>query len=139
MNKTGLLLISFIFVFLAAYSQGNITIPKKKYVTKQLSGSITLDGIPEEEAWNAVEWGGEFIQWQPNENVPPSQQTNFKILYDERFLYIAYRCHDLAAEQLGQPFRSERRHGPLALRRQIATERSRDINHAQRGRSDISQ
>jgi len=100
MNKTGLLLISFIFVFLAAYSQGNITIPKKKYVTKQLSGSITLDGIPEEEAWNAVEWGGEFIQWQPNENVPPSQQTNFKILYDERFLYIAYRCHDLAADSI---------------------------------------
>src|SRR5678810_53247 len=30
----------------------------------------------------------------------PSQQTNFKILYDEKFLYIAYRCHDLQPDSI---------------------------------------
>jgi len=43
----------------------------------------------------------------PRQGVPafrrgkaPSQQTNFKILYDEKFLYIAYRCHDLAPDSI---------------------------------------
>ena len=99
--KTGLLIILFFFLGVVAYgNSGDTVIPKKKYFTKQLQGSITLDGIPQEEAWDAVEWGGDFIQWQPNEGVPPSQQTDFKILYDEKFLYIAYRCHDLSADSI---------------------------------------
>jgi hypothetical protein len=95
MNKTGLLVTSFLFAMVTAFGNaGDTVIPRKKYVTQQLNGVITLDGIPQEEAWNAVAWGGDFIQWQPNEGKAPSQQTNFKILYDERFLYVAYRCHD---------------------------------------------
>src|SRR4026208_810702 len=100
MNKTGLLLISFIFVFLTVYSQSDTVIPKNKYFTKQLNGSIPLDGIPQEEAWNAVEWGGDFTQWMPNEGKAPSQQTSFKILYDDKYLYIGYRCHDLAPDSI---------------------------------------
>lgn len=75
-------------------------ISRKKYFTKSLTGSITLDGIPSEEAWNAVEWGGDFIQNQPHEGDAPSQQTNFKILYDDKFLYIAYRCFDQAPDSI---------------------------------------
>ena len=73
---------------------------KKKYFTKKWTGDINLDGIPGEEAWNAVEWGGDFVQYQPNEGQPPSQPTSFKILYDEKFLYIAYRCHDAAPDSI---------------------------------------
>jgi hypothetical protein len=100
MNKTCLLIIFLNFLFLTAKSNPADTIVKKKYFTKQLSSAITLDGIPNEEGWNAVEWGGDFIQWQPNEGKPPSQETNFKILYDEKFLYIGYRCHDQAADSI---------------------------------------
>ena len=100
MNKT-ILLVLFLFFFFTAYSDpGDSVIVKKKYYTKPLSGSITLDGIVKEEAWNAVEWGSDFTQSQPNEGKAPSQQTNFKILYDEKFLYIAYRCYDLAPDSI---------------------------------------
>lgn len=75
-------------------------IVRKKYYTQRLNGAIVLDGIPSEDAWNAVEWGGDFIQWQPNEGKPPSQQTSFKILYDDKFLYIAYRAHDQAPDSI---------------------------------------
>ncbi|NII28441.1 carbohydrate binding family 9 domain-containing protein [Pseudoflavitalea sp. X16] len=87
---------------LAAAAQTNPadTIIRKQYFTQSLSGSITLDGIPSEEAWNAVEWGGDFTQWQPNDGKPPSQPTSFKILYDKQFLYIAYRCHDAAPDSI---------------------------------------
>lgn len=76
------------------YAQGDTLIPKKRYDTKRLSGDITLDGVPNEEAWNQVEWGGNFTQWQPNEGKAPSQPTQFKILYDNKFLYVAYNCID---------------------------------------------
>jgi hypothetical protein len=78
----------------ALASPGDSVVTKKKYFTKRLSGAINLDGIPSEEAWNSVEWGGDFTQWQPNEGQRPSQETQFKILYDDRSLYIAYRCKD---------------------------------------------
>jgi len=101
MNKTNLLPILALFLFtLAKGNSRDTVIEKKKYFTQRLTGSITLDGIPHEEAWNAVEWGGDFIQWQPNEGKAPSQQTNFKILYDDKFLYIGYQCHDLAPDSI---------------------------------------
>jgi hypothetical protein len=89
------------FVFLTAFcQQGDTSIVRKKYFTKPLAGNIVLDGIPSEDAWNAVEWGGNFIQWQPSEGKPPSQETNFKIAYDDKFLYIAYRCYDLQPDSI---------------------------------------
>ena len=101
MNRSLLLLISGVFIFTSARSNpADTTIEKKKYFTKHLSHSITLDGIPKEDAWNSVEWGGNFIQWQPNEGKEPAQQTNFKILYDDKFLYIAYRCNDAAPDSI---------------------------------------
>jgi hypothetical protein len=86
--------------FVALSNPGDSIIIKKKYFTKQLTSPITLDGIPAEEAWDQVEWGGDFVQYMPNEGKPPSQETNFKILYDEKFLYVAYRCHDLASDSI---------------------------------------
>ena len=47
-------------------------------------------------------WGGDFIQYQPKENAPPYQKTQFKILYDEKFLLIAYRCFDTAPDSIVQ-------------------------------------
>lgn len=89
------------FMFLTAYSNpADSVMIKKKYLTSKRIGSITLDGLPEEEAWDKVQWGGDFTQWQPHEGKPASQQTSFKILYDERFLYIAYRCHDSAPDSV---------------------------------------
>src|SRR5262245_46294709 len=101
MSKTNLFLILTVFHFITANSQtGDTSVPKKKYFTQRLQGEITLDGVLKEDAWNAVEWGGDFIQWQPHEGVAPSQQTNFKILYDDKFMYIGYQCHDLAPDSI---------------------------------------
>lgn len=101
MRRTGSLLCLLMLLSVTALSNpGDSVIVKKKYVTQRLQGAITLDGKPEEEAWNGVEWGGDFIQWQPAEGQPPAQQTAFKILYDETFLYIAYRCYDKAPDSI---------------------------------------
>ncbi|OQP45380.1 hypothetical protein A4D02_33835 [Niastella koreensis] len=70
------------------------TVARRSYTTQHIQGNILLDGIPSEDAWNSVAWTGDFTQWQPNEGKAPHQPTEFKILYDEKYLYIAYHCID---------------------------------------------
>ena len=101
MTKACLLILFSSFLCLTAKSDpGDSILTKKKYFTSKLNSSITLDGKPQEEAWNQVEWGGDFTQWQPNEGKEPYQESNFKILYDDKFLYVAYRCHDTAPDSI---------------------------------------
>src|SRR5690349_5458052 len=95
-----ILVIFLISVTHSAIAQSDSAIQRKKYFTQRLSGTITLDGNPNEEAWNAVEWGGDFTQWQPNEGKAPHQPSNFKILYDDHFLYVAYQCHDVSSDSI---------------------------------------
>ena len=101
MRQACLLLTCLTMFSLSTLSQGkDSAIVRKKYFTSRLNGEITLDGVPAEKAWDAVEWGGDFIQFAPYEGNAPSQPTSFKILYDEKFLYIAYRCYDLAPDSI---------------------------------------
>jgi len=103
MKKNCLLIFCYVFAFITAKSDpaDTTSIPKKAYHTNRLTGApIVLDGIPSEEAWNAVEWAGNFTQWQPNGGNAPSQPTRFKILYDDKFLYVAYNCLDAAPDSI---------------------------------------
>ena len=101
MRHTLLLTIFLNAISLAALCQAkDSAIHRKAYNTARLRGEITLDGIPKEDAWNEVEWGGDFVQMSPDEGKPPSQPTSFKILYDDKFLYIAYRCHDVSPDSI---------------------------------------
>lgn len=101
MNKIIVLAILLQLIFVPGDAQpGDSTIPKKKYLTQKLSTELILDGIPNEDAWNAVEWGSDFIQYQPNEGKAPSQPTSFKIIYDDKFLYIGYQCHDQSPDSV---------------------------------------
>lgn len=85
----------------ALSNPADTVIQKKRYDTKRITGSgITLDGIPNEDAWEAVDWAGGFTQWQPNDGAPPSQPTEFKILYDNKYLYVAYNCIDNAPDSI---------------------------------------
>ena len=71
-------------------------VPKKIYVTASVDENAppTIDGLLNDPVWNTVEWAGDYIENQPDENTPPSQQTKFKIVYDNKYLYIGVRCMD---------------------------------------------
>ena len=77
-----------------------LNIPKKQYFTQKMTVPIRLDGVLDDKAWDDVQWAGDFLQYQPNEGKAPSQPTSFKILYDDKFLYVAYRCHDSAPDSV---------------------------------------
>jgi len=84
------LLILMLFSVIKAETQ-----EKRIYQTAR-SGSEkpVIDGKIDDEVWNKVEWAGDFIQRTPYENETPSQETKFKILYDDRNIYFGFRAYD---------------------------------------------
>jgi Domain of unknown function (DUF5916)/Carbohydrate family 9 binding domain-like len=89
-----------IFAQKETQTKDKATFEKKIYTTKKMESTIKLDGILDDKAWDEVAWAGDFTQFRPSEGKAPSQATSFKILYDEKFLYIGYRCHDTAPDSI---------------------------------------
>jgi hypothetical protein len=88
---------SILIVGVAASASADATgaYERRVYTTRHCgSGSPNMDGIPNEACWAQVEWASDFVQWQPTEGDPPSEQTSFKVLYDEDAIYFAFRAHD---------------------------------------------
>jgi len=99
MKRSSTLIVA-LFLATSLFSQDE-KIEKKSYLTARVNGvAPLLDGLISEAAWNQVEWGGDFVQFQPNEGEAPSQPTNFKILYDDKNLYVAIRAFDSEPEKI---------------------------------------
>ncbi|MCH7513564.1 MAG: carbohydrate binding family 9 domain-containing protein [Bacteroidetes bacterium] len=93
-------LTAFVFIFHSFTVYAHTWIPadsikKKTYTTARIKGQpLVIDGVLDDPAWEQVAWGNDFIQWSPNEREDPAQQTVFKILYDEKNLYVGIRAYD---------------------------------------------
>lgn len=65
-----------------------------EYTVKRATGKIVLDGLPDEEDWTAAASVGDFqfpwMSWTPGDK----EQTEVKLLWDDTFLYLAFRCDD---------------------------------------------
>src|SRR6266849_2815112 len=55
---------------------------------------ITLDGVLDEAAWRDAPVATGFLQSEPNEGEPASEQTEVRVLYDDANLYIGMFAHD---------------------------------------------
>ncbi|MEM9991888.1 MAG: carbohydrate binding family 9 domain-containing protein, partial [Bacteroidota bacterium] len=76
-------------------------IPTQVYTTQKIEGeSPTLDGMLNESAWTKVVWSTAYTQREPDFGEAPLQQTAFKILYDEDFVYVGFRCFDTAPDEI---------------------------------------
>ena len=74
---------------------------RKKYTALRLVNKPPgINGILDDSCWKEGVWAGGFIQVSPYEGDPPSQETEFKILYDDKFIYAAIRCHDTEPEKI---------------------------------------
>lgn len=51
-----------------------------------------VDGLINDEIWKNVQWASDFTVSNPNNGEAPQRQTKFKILYDEKNLYVAFRA-----------------------------------------------
>lgn len=90
--------ISFIAMLVLFVSNGfamQAPVEKRIYTANKINPHPpVIDGMLNDEIWKKNEWAGNFTQWEPNEGKEPSQNTEFKIYYDDKNLYIAIRAYD---------------------------------------------
>ena len=75
---------------------------KKVYTTVKIDNANVpiIDGLLNDSVWDNVKWAGDFTEFEPDNNTDPSQETKFKILYDNNNLYIAVRAYDSEPEKI---------------------------------------
>ncbi len=75
----------------------------KTYTTQRLNPAPPIiDGRLSDTAWGQVPWGDNFTQKAPYEGKKPSEQTRFKIMYDDKNLYVGIRAYDTKADKISR-------------------------------------
>ncbi|GAB5472265.1 MAG: hypothetical protein Mars2KO_03640 [Maribacter sp.] len=101
MQKTLFFALTFSCLFLES-GLAQDSIPKRIYTTFYLGDAIPpkIDGRIDDPSWDLVDWSGNYVEWSPDENTEPSYPTKLKILYDDKSLFVAFRCYDNEPEKI---------------------------------------
>ena len=78
-------------------SGGSVVVPPEKAVPQMVpkaASPIVIDGRPDEAAWQSARVLKDFYQTSPGYNTAPSKPTEVRLLYDDKNLYVAFRCWD---------------------------------------------
>jgi len=67
---------------------------RRYYATRLESEAPAIDGKIDEPAWKEGNWAGDFVQREPYDGKAPTQQTRFKVVYNDEAVYIAIRAYD---------------------------------------------
>jgi hypothetical protein len=77
---------------------GNVPVPPEKAraikIPKTGLNSVTIDGRIDEEIWKNAAVFKDFVQTGPGDNIAPSKPTEVYMMYDEKNLYVAFKCWD---------------------------------------------
>ncbi|MCJ7446845.1 MAG: carbohydrate binding family 9 domain-containing protein [Bacteroidales bacterium] len=73
---------------------------KKRYQATKVQVAPEINGILDDEAWNEGTWIDDFIQNEPYNGKQASQRTEFKILFDEDNLYVAFKAFDTSPDSI---------------------------------------
>ena len=61
---------------------------EKELIVNSIKGGINIDGLSNEIQWEKVKWSSSFWMWRPTDSIQANKQTRFKMLRDEKNLYI---------------------------------------------------
>jgi hypothetical protein len=94
LNKARLILIITFLncIALSLQSQSDTSSLNHPLLINRLSQSIIFDGIPDEEAWQSIS-PLKMIMYQPVFGKEPSEETDVRIGYDNRYLYVGGRMN----------------------------------------------
>jgi hypothetical protein len=98
MRITALFLITFLFTSLFAQKpQKEI----KTYIAARVNSSApVINGNLDDEIWSKARTSSGFTQTDPIEGSRPSEKTAFKILYDDKNLYVALIAYDSEPDKI---------------------------------------
>ncbi|MBN1253434.1 MAG: carbohydrate binding family 9 domain-containing protein [Bacteroidales bacterium] len=78
----------------------NSQVERKLYVAKRITDAPIIDGYISEEVWDFADKDTSFIQYMPYNGKKPSQITDFRILYDDKALYVAAFLYDNSPDSI---------------------------------------
>jgi hypothetical protein len=61
-----------------------------------------IDGTLDDEVWGRAQSTGNYVQWDPDNGEPVSEQTTIQVAYDHRFIYVAIRCFDRTPDNISR-------------------------------------
>ncbi len=76
---------------------GNVPVPAEKaypITIPKIGPGIVIDGKVDEEIWKNAAVFKDFVQTGPGDNIAPSKPTEVYVMYDEKNMYIAFKCWD---------------------------------------------
>ncbi|MDR0750349.1 MAG: carbohydrate binding family 9 domain-containing protein [Tannerellaceae bacterium] len=77
--------------------------PGKPLAATRISAPPVIDGALRDDCWeNAGEWYGAFVQQQPDEGKPETEETCLKVLYDNHNIYVAFRALDAEPDRINR-------------------------------------
>ena len=80
--------------FLFSFNDGRENQQKYGIKIKRAVDEIRLDGKLEEKAWQEADFGSNFVQKNPVPGVKAVLHTEFRLTYDDNFLYVSAVCMD---------------------------------------------
>ncbi|GAB5475330.1 MAG: hypothetical protein Mars2KO_34290 [Maribacter sp.] len=79
----------------------------KSFTVKFVSETIVPDGILDEPIWEMADGADEFWEYFPLDTIQARKQSEIKILYDDKNLYIAIRAESSGANYATQSLRRD--------------------------------
>jgi hypothetical protein len=68
---------------------------KRVYLSRHINPHApAIDGRGDDPCWEKAAWSGGFTQTDPRCGEAPTEPTEFKVMYDDKNLYVLVRCHD---------------------------------------------
>ncbi|MEK6154972.1 DUF5916 domain-containing protein [Flavobacteriaceae bacterium 3-367] len=96
----------FTILLVASFALGQ----NKKFTVKHISEPISPDGVLDEPIWATAESAADFWEYFPLDSIQARQQTDIKMLYDDKNLYIGITVYadgkNYAIESLRRDFRA---------------------------------
>jgi len=65
---------------------------KYQHVIRKAKGEIKIDGDLSDPAWQGLEVSKNFAPHWPQDNVPIKRDTEVRMTFDDKFLYVAAVC-----------------------------------------------
>ena len=93
-----LLCICMLFVPIIAEAQTERELPRMS--AHRTSEEINVDGVLDEPAWQNVEPIRELYQIQPDEGDPVTEQSEVRIMYDDKKLYFGFIFYDSEMDKI---------------------------------------
>tara|TARA_B110000977_G_scaffold94210_1_gene124575 strand:- start:1120 stop:1887 length:768 start_codon:yes stop_codon:yes gene_type:complete len=82
------ILLNLFFIYSILITSVAIGQEEKELFVNSIKGAIKIDGQSKENQWEKAKWSNSFWMWRPTDTIQANKQTRFKMLRDEKNIYI---------------------------------------------------